>query len=133
MLQYINPNSLYLSPTDEAEIQHTINNLKPKNRIGIDKISSNFLKQIYQNAWLPLNCHGYTQLIHETYEKKENGIGLFLDLPEAFDTINHSNLLKKLEWYGTVQAVMITGNECLQFFAVLSLPHTIITAVKLEV
>ena len=42
----IAPDGLYLSPTDDAEIQNIINNIKPKNSTVIDKISSNFPKQI---------------------------------------------------------------------------------------
>ena len=33
-------------------------------------------------------------------EKKESSIGVFIDLSKAFDTLNHSMLLKKMEKYG---------------------------------
>ena len=52
--KHINPNSLFLSPTDEVEIQHIINSLKSKNSTGIDKISSLFLKQICHSILTPL-------------------------------------------------------------------------------
>ena len=43
---------------------------------------------------------GMTETIKETIDNSMFGCGVFIDLQKAFDTVNHSILLKKLEHYG---------------------------------
>ena len=41
-----------------------------------------------------------TNKIFDSFEKNEFTIGIFIDLKKAFDTVNHSILLDKLNFYG---------------------------------
>ena len=44
--------------------------------------------------------HAIAQLVNQIYESFENDnytVGIFVDLPKAFDTVDHTILLKKLE------------------------------------
>ena len=51
--------------------------------------------------------HAIAQLVDQIYEsfKNENyTVGIFIDLSKAFDTVDHTILLKKLEIYGITGA-----------------------------
>ena len=42
----------------------------------------------------------YVENIATAVDNKQFGVGIFIDLRKAFDTINHSLLLQKFEQYG---------------------------------
>jgi len=41
-----------------------------------------------------------TEAIRDSLDKNEYAVGIFVDLQKAFDTVEHSILLKKLNRYG---------------------------------
>lgn len=41
-----------------------------------------------------------TESIHQSIDNGEFGFGVFIDLKKAFDTVNHTILLTKLQHYG---------------------------------
>ena len=49
-----------------------------------------------------------TQKITEAIENKKFTIGIFFNLSKAFDTVDHSILLDKLEYYG-IRGITING------------------------
>ena len=49
------------------------------------------------------------ETINKTIEEKKFGCGVFIDLKKAFDTVNHTILLQKLDHYGI-------RNEALSWF-----------------
>ena len=51
--------------------------------------------------------HAIAQLVDQIYKSFENDkytVGIFIDLSKAFDTVDHTILLKKLEIYGIMGA-----------------------------
>ena len=53
-----------------------------------------------KNRSTKLNITEFIDKITKAIDKGQYTIGIFLDLSKAFDTINHTILIKKLEYYG---------------------------------
>ena len=45
-------------------------------------------------------------LIFHSFEKNQLTLGVFIDLPKVFDTVDHSMLLKKLKFYGITGKIL---------------------------
>ena len=55
-------------------------------------------KEITQLNIPYFNLH---EILHDSSEKGEYKLGVFIDLSRAFDTVDHQILIKKLQYYGT--------------------------------
>ena len=50
------------------------------------------------------NCSAIVDQIYESFENEKYTVGIFIDLSKAFDTVDHTTLLKKLEIFGITGA-----------------------------
>ena len=116
------PDALKISkviPIHKGGSPEDLNNYRPISLLSIfDKIIEKMMhKRVYsfleQNNILYQKQFGFrknnsttmslldiTERIKETIDKKKFGCSIFIDLRKAFDTVNHSILLHKLEHYG---------------------------------
>lgn len=108
-----------ITPIYKSGDQHTLSNYRPISILPaiskiLEKLANNRLNDfLTANQLLFVNQHGFrsnhsaeiavTELVDEIsacLDNKELSVGIFVDLSKAFDTINHSLLLKKLTHYG---------------------------------
>jgi hypothetical protein len=61
---------------------------------------NNILSEHRKNRSTELAIIEFIDKISKAIDKGQYTIGIFHDLSKAFDTINHSLLIKKLEYYG---------------------------------
>lgn len=114
------PNEMKTSkiiPLFKAGDKHKLTNYRPISLISVLKIIFVFVCRldsfIEKNQLLSECQYGFrnnrstalallqiTENITAAIENKQNTIGVFIDLKKAFDTIDHSILLKKLQTYG---------------------------------
>ena len=107
-------------PTHKGGSSEDVNNYKPISLLSIfDKIIEKLMhKRLYgfiqhhniltstpqfgfqKNLSTSLAIIEITERIRKSMENKKVGVGLFLDLSKAFDTINHKILISKMEHYG---------------------------------
>ena len=103
----------------QLNINGTVNNFRPISLLSIfDKIIEKIIhKRLYhflecnnilfenQLGFRKNNSTSYalmeiTERIKESIDSGKFGCGIFIDLRKAFDTVNHTILLNKLEHYG---------------------------------
>ena len=116
------PNSLKICkiiPIHKGGLTNNISNYRPISLLSIfDKIIEKLMhKRLYnfleEHNILYCNQFGFrknnstsfallqiTEKIKESIDNKKYGCGIFIDLRKAFDTVNHSILLQKMEHYG---------------------------------